>query len=66
MPWINGEWWDSLDIRPDVESDRVGAPRPTGVLGPNGQELHRIEPVGFNQRSRLVYVRKRSRQDHSE
>lgn len=65
MPWINGEWWDSIGGTPDVESDRVGLPRPTGVLGPNGLELHRIEPVGFIGRPRLVYVQKRfdQRQD---
>ena len=59
MPWIGDEWWESGDNRREVDGDRVGRPKPIGVLGPDGRELHRIEPVGFTGKARLVYVRKR-------
>lgn len=63
MPWIDGEWWDSIGGTLEVESDRVGVPKPTGVYGPNGKELHRIQPVGFNRKPQLVYVRKRGSEE---
>jgi hypothetical protein len=53
------EWWMQSDRIPDVESDRVGSPRPIGILGPDGREIHRIQPVGFNRIPQLVYVKKR-------
>ena len=60
MPRAEDYWGDTaVDPRREVDGDRVGAPRPTGVLGPDGKELHRVEPVGFNGKTRIVYVRKR-------
>lgn len=59
MPWIGDEWFEDNDSRREVDGDHVGQPRPTGVLGPGGQQIHRLEPVVFGGKSRLVYVRKR-------
>ncbi len=60
MPRMENEWWDtSIDPKREVDGDHVGQPRPTGVLGPTGKEIHRTEPVGFGGKTRIVYVRKR-------
>ena len=62
MPWAEDEWWDTApDSRREVDGDSMGKPKPIGVLGPDGRELHRIEPVGFTGKARLVYVRKRAK-----
>ncbi len=61
MPWTgDDEWWEPGDLRLEVDGDRVGQPRPIGVLGPDGREVHRLEPVGFGGKARLVYVRRRA------
>ncbi len=62
MPWHDSDWYREYHI-PDVIEDQVGCTRPTGILGPSGKELHRLEPVGFNGKTQLVYVYKPNLED---